>query len=99
MQLKVLTFPHRISYPKALNLQREIVSKKLADPKTPDYLILLEHEPSITIGRRMHSSSETININSHIPIFKVASIIYTYLLSLILLSSPPPRFSLLVVVK
>jgi lipoate-protein ligase B len=83
MQLKVLTFPHRISYPKALNLQLEIVSKKLTDPKTPDYLILLEHEPSITIGRRMHSSSETIN--SHIPIFKVSIIKYTYLLSFYLL--------------
>ena len=47
----------RIAYEDALELQNEIVAKKVADLDAPDELLLLEHEPVFTIGRTQDQSS------------------------------------------
>lgn len=66
--LKVFKFNRLISYPEALILQQNLVNQKLLNRTSePDYLILLEHEPCVTLGRRCHSES----IKSSYPIFKV----------------------------
>ena len=53
--LKVLKFPSKVNYITALSLQSELVRKKLLNRSNePDYLILLEHEACITLGRRSH---------------------------------------------
>lgn len=68
MSCKVFRFNRLISYPEALILQKNLLNQKLLNRTSePDYLILLEHEPCVTLGRRCHSES----INSSYPIFKV----------------------------
>jgi lipoyl(octanoyl) transferase len=47
----------RVPYAAALGMQEEIVARKIADPSTPDELLLLEHEPVYTIGRTPDQSS------------------------------------------
>lgn len=42
----------RISYWKALLLQRRLRAELLADPALPGWLLLCEHHPVITLGRR-----------------------------------------------
>ena len=68
--LKVLRLPGLIDYRAAVSLQSELIAKKLLNrPTEPDYLILLEHEPCVTLGRRCHS--ELQNHPFDIPIIKV----------------------------
>lgn len=77
--VKVIKLPGKVGYPETLALQQKLVSQKLSNRTSePDYLILLEHEPCVTLGRRCHSDSEIIK--SSFPIFKVrkAQITYTY---------------------
>ena len=68
--LKIIRFTKLIPYPEALRLQQNLVAKKLAANRAnePDYLILLEHEPCVTLGRRCHSNPIS---SSSYPIFKV----------------------------
>lgn len=47
----------RVAYEKALALQEEIVSSKIAGESGVDELLLLEHEPVYTIGRTPDQSS------------------------------------------
>ncbi|MCE9611290.1 MAG: lipoyl(octanoyl) transferase LipB [Chthoniobacter sp.] len=47
----------RLPYAEALALQESLVARKIADPGTPDTLLLLEHEPVFTIGRTPDRSS------------------------------------------
>lgn len=47
----------RISFADALARQEELVRQKYADPKLPDELWLLEHDPVYTIGRTPDRSS------------------------------------------
>ena len=47
----------RLPFEEALALQEEIVARKIADPATPDELLLLEHEPVYTIGRTPDQTS------------------------------------------
>ena len=47
----------RISFPDALQLQEELVSKKRTDAGAPDEILLLEHDPVYTIGRTPDQSS------------------------------------------
>jgi lipoyl(octanoyl) transferase len=47
----------RTAFPKALDLQEEIVAKKRGDRCEADELFLLEHEPVYTIGRTPDQSS------------------------------------------
>lgn len=93
--VKVLKLPGKVAYPEALALQQKLVSQKLLNRTSePDYLILLEHEPCVTLGRRCHSDSDSEIIKSSFPIFKVKNSPLSPL-------SPPPLiiFSHHVVVK
>lgn len=47
----------RLNFADALRIQEEIVAGKLSEPTAPDQLLLLEHEPVYTIGRRPDQSS------------------------------------------
>ncbi len=47
----------RLAYTDALALQESLVAEKISDPKMPDTLLLLEHEPVYTIGRTPDQSS------------------------------------------
>lgn len=47
----------RMDYESALARQEELVTRKIAEPGTPDALLLLEHEPVYTIGRTPDQSS------------------------------------------
>ena len=42
----------KIPYPQAVDWQNEIIKKMKADASAPNHLILLEHPPVFTIGRR-----------------------------------------------
>lgn len=46
----------RIEYKEALGIQKAIVAKKQLDRSLPDALILLEHEPVITLGKRSNEN-------------------------------------------
>lgn len=72
--LEVIRFPNKfVNYRVALQLQQELVNRKLLNrPNEPDYLIILQHEPCITLGRRRH---DTI-IESTIPVIKVTRSFY-----------------------
>jgi len=52
-----------LPYEEALNLQRRVVSQKIEGP-FPDTLLLLEHPPVITLGRR--GSGENIRVSEKI---------------------------------
>jgi lipoyl(octanoyl) transferase len=43
---------NQVEYTTAWEQQKAIVAAKTADPHTPDYLLLLEHPPTYTLGRR-----------------------------------------------
>jgi lipoate-protein ligase B len=76
--LKVLRFNRLVPYPEALILQQHLVSKKLMNRSNePDYLIVLEHEPCVTLGRRCHSESDSIK--SSYPIFKVCTWVFIFI--------------------
>ncbi len=47
----------RMGYQEALDLQEEIVRRKLAEPQSADELLLLEHDPVYTMGRNPDRSS------------------------------------------
>jgi lipoyl(octanoyl) transferase len=47
----------RMEFGRALVLQEQIVAKKREDPSSSDELLLLEHEPTYTIGRTPDRSS------------------------------------------
>lgn len=65
--LKVIRFGI-LDYPRALALQSELVARKLLNRSTePDYLILLEHEACVTLGRRSHADIP----NTNVPVIKV----------------------------
>ena len=70
--VKVLRFPDPQPYEKISKLQGELV-RKIIDGRQGkenlDYLLLLEHEPVITLGRRSHSEQGLEN--STIPVHKV----------------------------
>lgn len=53
-----LVKPGLVPYPRAVELQREILEKRIAG-ETADTLILLEHPPTITTGRRGNLSNLT----------------------------------------
>lgn len=52
--------PGIISYDKALKVQEELQKKRIED-KIGDFLILLEHPPTITTGRRGNTNNLLIN--------------------------------------
>lgn len=52
----VLQKPGTVPYPQALELQLKTLEKRIEN-KTPDTLILLEHPPTITTGRRENFSN------------------------------------------
>ncbi len=47
----------RRRYGETLLLQRELVARRLADPTLDDVLLLVEHEPVVTLGRGTQASS------------------------------------------
>lgn len=47
----------RVSFEDALARQEALLARKVAEPATPDTLLLLEHEPVYTIGRTPDQSS------------------------------------------
>lgn len=72
-QLEVIKLTRRINYSSVLNLQSRLVARKLQNRLTePDYLILLQHEPCITLGRRSHSELVAFSASAtgSIPVFK-----------------------------
>ena len=70
-QLEVIKFTERLNYSSVLNLQSRLVARKLQNRLTePDYLILLQHEPCITLGRRSHSELLSAFTAGSIPVFK-----------------------------
>jgi lipoyl(octanoyl) transferase len=42
----------RMEYTRCLELQKDLVNKKIRDRSFPDVLILVEHDPVITLGKR-----------------------------------------------
>ncbi|KAJ3291652.1 hypothetical protein HDU79_002163 [Rhizoclosmatium sp. JEL0117] len=46
-----------VPYNLGLQLQKKLVSKRLSDPTTPNVLLLLQHTPVFTAGRRMKGAS------------------------------------------
>lgn len=67
--LKVIRFPYQVAYQTSLELQRKLINQKFLNRiNEPDYLILLELEPCITIGKRHHNDEL---IKSSTPIIKV----------------------------
>ncbi len=75
MSLKVIQFPGLlVNYKSSLELQQKLVAQKLLNRHSePDYLIILEHEPSITLGRRCEVEVERERIKGSHPIIKVHS--------------------------
>ena len=68
--LKIIRFPTLVKYETALQLQQKLVIQKLLNRSNePDYLIILEHEPSITLGRQCHNDPPILTCS--IPIIKV----------------------------
>ncbi len=59
----------RISYQEGLELQNELVEKRL-EGSTPDTVLLLEHEPVYTIGRTRDRSSLINPENLPYPVFE-----------------------------
>lgn len=49
-----------VPYPEALALQHRLVAARIADPMLPDMLLLLEHAPVYTLGRRGGAESITV---------------------------------------
>ena len=47
----------RRRYGEVLLLQRALVERRLADRSLPDLLLLVEHEPVVTLGRGTRASS------------------------------------------
>ena len=69
MALRVIRLPGKVDYLAAASLQSTLIRQKLLNRDSePDYLILLEHEPCVTLGRRSHS--DLVN-NSNVPVIKV----------------------------
>ncbi len=58
MKKLTLLTPGTVDYPDAVSLQLEILEKRIKD-ETEDTLILLEHPPTITTGRRGNLSNLT----------------------------------------
>ena len=59
----------RISYQEGLELQNELVDKRL-EGSSPDTVLLLEHEPVYTIGRTRDRSSLIKPDNLPYPVFE-----------------------------
>lgn len=67
VMLRVIRFG-KLDYPCALALQSKLVAQKLLNRSNePDYLILLEHEACVTLGRRSHADIP----NTNVPVIKV----------------------------
>lgn len=65
--MKVLRFNGLQSYEAMSKLQAELVRQKMANREsTPDHLLIIQHYPVITLGRRSHSQS----FSSDIPIVR-----------------------------
>ena len=70
--LRVLRLSGRVDYRTANSLQADLIAKKLLNrPNEPDYLILLEHEPCVTLGRRCHTETIELSCQKELPIIKV----------------------------
>ena len=52
MRSAVLHHMGQLEYGRALDLQHRIVENKIQSPSTPDHLIMLEHPPVFTLGKR-----------------------------------------------
>jgi lipoate-protein ligase B len=59
----------RVPYGEALELQRRLVRERLADA-VPDTLLLLEHDPVFTLGRR-HAASANVLAPGDTPVVQV----------------------------
>lgn len=86
MSLKVIQFPGLlVNYKSSLELQQKLVAQKLLNRHNePDYLLLLEHEPIITLGRRckIEVELEAGSIRGSHPIIKVNSLIYMHFIQM-----------------
>lgn len=71
MNLKVIQFNGKlVNYKSTLQLQQKLVTQKLLNRSTePDYLIICEHEPCITVGRRC--LTELDKLKTSYPIIQV----------------------------
>lgn len=56
MQCRLISYPDPVSYADALAEQYELARRRALD-EIPDTLLLLEHPPTITLGRRTDESS------------------------------------------
>jgi lipoate-protein ligase B len=71
--VKIVRFLEPQPYEKILKLQAELVRTVIdgrQGTQGTDFLLLLEHEPVITLGRRSHAQQTIMNRNP-IPMFKV----------------------------
>lgn len=63
-------FSKPLPYPLAMEIQEELIKSVQIEGK--NHLMILEHSPTITLGRREHGRTEGLDrIPSPIPIIKV----------------------------
>ena len=61
----------QVKFAEALKMQEELVAEKRDNRKTPDQLLMLEHEPVYTIGRTPDQSSLLDSVKLPHPLFEI----------------------------
>jgi lipoyl(octanoyl) transferase len=68
VSVELLKFRRLVSFDEALHLQEQLVHRLSMSPERHGYLLALQHEPVITLGRRAHQAA--LNTQITIPVRK-----------------------------
>lgn len=69
--LKILRFNKFVNYCESLKIQEQLVASKLAHRENhSDYLLILQHQPCITLGKRSHTEAEGLRNKSRFTVIE-----------------------------